>query len=45
MLAELLVPRLAGGLRVKVSLGVSSYVRVSGRIVAAVVPASPDDKG
>ncbi|MGV9818033.1 LppM family (lipo)protein [Nocardia xishanensis] len=45
LLAALLAPVLAGCLRVQVSMGVSSNDRVSGRIVAAVVPASPDDKG
>ncbi|MGN2640364.1 LppM family (lipo)protein [Nocardia takedensis] len=45
LLAALLVPLLAGCLRVQVSMGVSSNDRVSGRIVAAVVPASADDKG
>jgi hypothetical protein len=41
----LLVPVLAGCLRVQVSMGVSSNDRVSGQIVAAVVPADPNDKG
>lgn len=45
LLAALLVPVLAGCLRVQVSMGVSSNDRVSGRIVAAVVPAEPNDKG
>ncbi|RJO69337.1 DUF3153 domain-containing protein [Nocardia panacis] len=45
LLAALVVPVLAGCLRVQVSMGVSSNDRVSGRIVAAVVPASADDKG
>jgi hypothetical protein len=40
----LLVPVLAGCLRVQVSMGVSND-RVSGQIVAAVVPADPNDKG
>ncbi|MBF6357250.1 DUF3153 domain-containing protein [Nocardia higoensis] len=45
LLAALLVPMLAGCLRVQVSMGVSSNDRVSGRIVAAVVPASAEDTG
>ncbi|WP_431963612.1 LppM family (lipo)protein [Nocardia sp. bgisy134] len=45
LLAALLAPALAGCLRVQASMGVSSNDRVSGRIVAAVVPAGPDDKG
>ncbi|WUD67609.1 DUF3153 domain-containing protein [Nocardia sp. NBC_00508] len=45
LLAALLVPVLASCLRVQVSMGLSSNDRVSGRIVAAVVPAGPDDKG
>ncbi|WP_082393008.1 LppM family (lipo)protein [Nocardia arizonensis] len=45
LLAALLVPMLAGCLRVQVSMGVSSNDRVSGRIVAAVVPANAEDKG
>lgn len=45
LLAALLVPALAGCLRVQVSMGVSSNDRVSGRIVAAVVPANGNDKG
>ncbi|MEV6431813.1 DUF3153 domain-containing protein [Nocardia sp. NPDC051463] len=45
MLAALLVPVLASCLRVQVSMGVSSNDRVSGRIVAAVVPVDPNDKG
>ncbi len=45
VLLALLVPALAGCLRVQVSMGVSSNDRVSGRIVAAVVPTGPDDKG
>ncbi|HLS79624.1 MAG TPA: DUF3153 domain-containing protein [Nocardia sp.] len=36
---------LAGCLRVQVSMGVSSDDRVSGRIVAAVVPANEEDTG
>ncbi|MEV6773206.1 DUF3153 domain-containing protein [Nocardia sp. NPDC051030] len=36
---------LTGCLRVQVSMGVSSNDRVSGRIVAAVVPANDKDKG
>ncbi|MBF6064499.1 LppM family (lipo)protein [Nocardia terpenica] len=39
------MPLLAGCLRVQVSMGVSSNDRVSGRIVAAVVPANDKDKG
>ncbi|WP_051022316.1 LppM family (lipo)protein [Nocardia pneumoniae] len=45
LLAALLVPVLASCLRVQVSMGLSSNDRVSGRIVAAVVPTGPDDKG
>ncbi|WP_420094832.1 LppM family (lipo)protein [Nocardia asteroides] len=45
LLATLLVPALAGCLRAQVSMGVSSNDRVSGRIVAAVVPVEPGDKG
>ncbi|WP_442799913.1 LppM family (lipo)protein [Nocardia sp. NBC_01730] len=45
LLAALLAPVLAGCLRVQVSMGLSSNDRVSGRIVAAVVPADPNDKG
>ncbi|WP_375540299.1 LppM family (lipo)protein [Nocardia sp. XZ_19_385] len=45
LLAALLVPMLAACLRVQVSMGVSSNDRVSGRIVAAVVPADANDKG
>ncbi|MGW0050962.1 LppM family (lipo)protein [Nocardia cyriacigeorgica] len=45
LLAALLVPVLAGCLRVQASMGVSSNDRVSGRIVAAVIPANPEDKG
>ncbi|WP_425464082.1 LppM family (lipo)protein [Nocardia pseudobrasiliensis] len=44
-LAALLMPMLAGCLRVQVSMGVSSNDRVSGRIVAATVPANDKDKG
>ncbi|MFI9505568.1 LppM family (lipo)protein [Nocardia sp. NPDC052566] len=45
LLTALLAPLLAGCLRVQVSMGVSSNDRVSGRIVAAAVPADPKDKG
>ncbi len=45
VLLAMLVPALAGCLRVQVSMGVSSNDRVSGRIVAAVVPTGPTDKG
>ncbi|MEV6325519.1 DUF3153 domain-containing protein [Nocardia sp. NPDC051787] len=45
LLAALLVPVLASCLRVQVSMGLSSNDRVSGRIVAAVVPTGSDDKG
>ncbi|WP_414689717.1 LppM family (lipo)protein [Nocardia sp.] len=45
LLTALLVPMLAGCLRVQVSMGVSSDDRVSGRIVAAVVPANEEDTG
>jgi hypothetical protein len=41
----LLLPLLAGCLRVQASMGVSSNDRVSGHIVAAVVPANDKDKG
>ncbi|WP_416382330.1 LppM family (lipo)protein [Nocardia transvalensis] len=44
-MAALLLPLLAGCLRVQVSMGVSSNDRVSGRIVAAAVPANDKDKG
>ncbi|MGV9680511.1 LppM family (lipo)protein [Nocardia sp. NPDC003482] len=44
-LAALLLPLLAGCLRVQVSMGVSSNDRVSGRIVAAAVPVNDKDKG
>ncbi|MCX4098753.1 LppM family (lipo)protein [Nocardia sp. alder85J] len=39
------MPLLAGCLRVQASMGVSSNDRVSGRIVVAVVPSGPADKG
>ncbi|GAB2705353.1 lipoprotein LppM [Nocardia thraciensis] len=45
VLAALLTPLLAGCLRLQVSMGVSSNDRVSGRIVAAAVPANDKDKG
>jgi hypothetical protein len=45
LLIALLMPLLAGCLRVQVSMGVSSNDRVSGRIVVAVVPANAKDKG
>ncbi|GAA5058776.1 DUF3153 domain-containing protein [Nocardia callitridis] len=45
LLAAFLVPFLAGCLRVQASMGVSSNDRVSGRIVAAVIPATAEDKG
>ncbi|MFF0542301.1 LppM family (lipo)protein [Nocardia thailandica] len=45
VLVALLAPVLAGCLRVQVSMGVSSNDRVSGRIVAAVVPTAAGDKG
>lgn len=41
----MLLPLLAGCLRVQVSMGVSSNDRVSGHIVVAVVPANDKDKG
>ncbi|MCZ4586586.1 LppM family (lipo)protein [Rhodococcus opacus] len=44
-LGLLLVPLLAGCLRVQVSMGVSADDRVSGQIVAAAVPANDQDKG
>jgi hypothetical protein len=45
LLTMVLLPLLAGCLRVQVSMGVSSNDRVSGRIIAAVVPANDKDKG
>ncbi|RDI49871.1 LppM family (lipo)protein [Nocardia mexicana] len=39
------MPLLTGCLRLQVSMGVSSNDRVSGRIVAAAVPANDKDKG
>ncbi|MFC4374376.1 LppM family (lipo)protein [Nocardia halotolerans] len=45
VLLALLVPALAGCLRVQASMGVSSNDRVSGRIVAAVVPSADGDQG
>lgn len=45
VLALLLVPLLAGCLRVQVSMGVSADDKVSGQIVAATVPQDDDDKG
>ncbi|MEV0336001.1 DUF3153 domain-containing protein [Nocardia sp. NPDC050717] len=45
VLLALLVSALTGCLRVQVSMGVSSNDRVSGRIVAAVVPTNSEDKG
>src|SRR5262249_54951612 len=45
LLLAMLIPLLAGCLRVQVSMGVSSNDRVSGRIVVAVVPANAKDKG
>ncbi len=45
LLAAFVVPMLVGCLRVQVSMGVSSNDKVSGRIVAAVVPTSAEDKG
>ncbi|WP_438804555.1 LppM family (lipo)protein [Nocardia alni] len=45
LLLAMLMPLLAGCLRVQVSMGVSSNDRVSGRIVVAVVPANAKDKG
>ncbi|MFZ2176285.1 MAG: DUF3153 domain-containing protein [Rhodococcus sp. (in: high G+C Gram-positive bacteria)] len=44
-LGLLLVPLLAGCLRVQVSMGVSADDRVSGQIVAAAVPVNDQDKG
>ena len=41
----LLVPLLAGCLRVQVSMGVSADDKVSGQIVAATVPTGDDDQG
>ncbi len=45
LLAALLLPLLAGCLRVQVTMGVSSNDRVSGHIVAAAVPNDDKDKG
>ncbi len=45
LLTALMVPALAGCLRLQTSMGVSSNDRVSGRIVAAVVPENGEDKG
>jgi len=44
-LGLLLVPLLAGCLRVQVSMGVSADDKVSGQIVAATVPKDENDKG
>lgn len=44
-LVGLLIPALAGCLRIQASMGVSSNDRVSGRLVAAVVPENNSDKG
>lgn len=44
-LAVLTLPLLTGCLRVQVSMGVSANDRVSGQIVAAVVPMNEQDKG
>ncbi|MEV0948743.1 DUF3153 domain-containing protein [Rhodococcus sp. NPDC049939] len=44
-LTLLLVPLLAGCLRVQVSMGVSADDRVSGQIVAAAVPENDQDEG
>ncbi|MFE4502339.1 LppM family (lipo)protein [Rhodococcus sp. NPDC056743] len=44
-LALMLVPLLAGCLRVQVSMGVSADDRVSGQIVAAVIPENEADPG
>lgn len=45
LFAALVLPLLAGCLRVQASMGVSSNDRVSGRIVAASVPQNDQDKG
>ncbi|WP_372465907.1 LppM family (lipo)protein [Nocardia spumae] len=45
LLAALLAPLLTGCLRMQVSMGVSSNDRVSGHLVAAVIPANDKDKG
>jgi hypothetical protein len=45
LLAGLLLPLLAGCLRVEVSMGVSANDRVSGQIIAATVPRNDGDKG
>ncbi|RMI29181.1 LppM family (lipo)protein [Nocardia stercoris] len=45
LLALLLLPFLAGCLRVQVTMGVSSNDQVSGHIVAAAVPTDDKDKG
>ncbi|MFC8933913.1 LppM family (lipo)protein [Rhodococcus sp. NPDC057135] len=44
-LALMLVPLLAGCIRVQVSMGVSANDRVSGQVVAAAIPADEADKG
>jgi len=44
-LIGLLIPALSGCLRMQASMGVSSNDRVSGRLVAAVVPENSSDKG
>ncbi len=45
VLALLLIPALTSCLRVQVSMGVSADDRVSGQIVAAVIPQDENDKG
>ncbi|NKY49821.1 LppM family (lipo)protein [Nocardia vermiculata] len=45
LLAVLIAPLLAGCLRIQGSMGVSSNDRVSGHLVAAVIPANNEDKG
>lgn len=45
LLAALLAPLLTGCLRVQASMGVSSNDRVSGHLVAAVIPANAEDQG
>ena len=44
-LALMLVPLLAGCIRVQVSMGVSANDRVTGQVVAAAIPANEADKG
>ncbi|MBO0856376.1 MAG: DUF3153 domain-containing protein [Nocardia sp.] len=45
LLTTLLLPLLTGCLRAQVAMGVSSNDRVSGHLIAAVLPANPKDTG